>query len=128
MGEDTMPMSESTQPTRPSSSGREEHLREALATLEAAGITPLTRPRVLAATRALGYGVTLQDWYSAAWDVARAGDYTRHGDGEGEWLERASAPFDADDARLALLARPWVLAALRLEMERLHDNAGLRAL
>src|SRR5262252_3215202 len=128
MGRNTMP--EPTHSLRPSIAGREQQLREALATLEAAGIAPLTRPRALAAARALGYTLTLPDWYSSAWDLARAGDYTRLGDGEGEWLVRDSTPLDLDldQMRLALLARPWALAALRAELERLHDNAALRAL
>jgi Flp pilus assembly protein TadD len=128
MGRDTMTMPGPTHPASSSSEGREQHVREALATLEAARITPLTRPRVLAATRALGYTLSLPDWYSSAWDLEQAGDYTRRGDGEGEWLERGSASLDADDARLALLARPWMFVALRTELQRLHDNAALRAL
>src|SRR5690242_10679424 len=64
-------------------------VRDAVEALRMAGIAPLARPRVLAAARALGSPLALDDWYAAAWALERAGEYRRAGNGESEWLEPA---------------------------------------
>ncbi|MGH2487241.1 MAG: hypothetical protein ACRDHE_14635, partial [Ktedonobacterales bacterium] len=65
----------------------DQRVRAAVTALEAARVSPLTRPRVLAAARALGMRLSLSDWYSAAWELEQTGDYHRRGNGETEWLE-----------------------------------------
>ncbi|HEV2235850.1 MAG TPA: hypothetical protein VGR57_04230, partial [Ktedonobacterales bacterium] len=98
-------------------------LGDALATLGALGIAPLTRPRVLAAARAWGEPIELDGWYAAAWQLERDGRYRRRGEREIEWLEPASAA-DAPPA----IPPARVLATLATELERIHDVAGLLAL
>ena len=65
--------------------------RAALRLLEVAGISPLSRPRVLAAARAIGTSLTLNDWYQGAWELEQSGRYRRRGNGESEWLEPVSS-------------------------------------
>ncbi len=62
-------------------------LEVALRLLEAAGISPLSRPRVLAAARACGASLALNEWYEGAWQLEAAGKYLRRGNDEHEWLE-----------------------------------------
>lgn len=121
-------MSQPPSDSAPSAGSREQHLREALALLEAVGIAPLTRPRALAAARALGYALNLPDWYAAAWELEQAGAYTRHGDGDTEWLDPQHPITTPDVGASPLHARPWLAGALRAELERMHDNTALRAL
>ncbi len=103
------------------------HMRDAVEALRMAGIGPLARPRVLAAARALGYPLALDDWYAAAWALERAGEYRRAGNGESEWLEPAR-PAEAATAADPFDGRPWLAGALRTEFERTHDSAALAAL
>ncbi|HLJ80505.1 MAG TPA: tetratricopeptide repeat protein, partial [Ktedonobacterales bacterium] len=121
-------------------------VRQAVELLEAVQIRPLSRPRVLAAARALGLSIPLRDWYTGAWELERAGQYHRRGDGEREWLESVQPAADkeedsADQASIAspltspiapahdpLAGRAWLAGALRIELERIHDAPALAAL
>src|SRR5690348_18015531 len=100
------------------------HMRDAVEALRMAGIGPLARPRVLAAARALGYPLALDDWYAAAWALERAGEYRRAGNGESEWLEpaapapavarkRSSSGYGSGTATDPFDERPWLVGALR---------------
>src|SRR5215469_4400845 len=135
------------QPTEPSEGAQSQSVRqiqEALRLLEAAGISPLSRPRVLAAARALGVTLTLTDWYQAAWQLESGGMYRRGGNGESEWLELVPPTIvELGEPPLAVPVRrdrlaeaqaflqgesSWTLSAFRSELERIHDADALFAL
>ncbi|MGH2517304.1 MAG: tetratricopeptide repeat protein, partial [Ktedonobacterales bacterium] len=120
-----------------------QQVRQAAELLEAVAIMPLSRPRVLAAARALGLSIPLRNWYTGAWELEQAGLYRRRGDGEREWLEpansptpsvasseasAAAAPEMAESLPDPLAGRSWLAGALRIELERIHDGAALLAL
>src|SRR5215831_1196264 len=87
------------QPTESSEGAQSQPLQQvdaALHLLEVAGVSPLSRPRVLAAARALGMALTLSDWYHCAWELEQSGRYRRRGNGESEWLEPVSPPAIAE--------------------------------
>ncbi|HZC78773.1 MAG TPA: tetratricopeptide repeat protein, partial [Ktedonobacterales bacterium] len=119
------------QGAQPRPEGQSRRVREAVRLLEDASIVPLTRPRVLAAARALGMQVALREWYEAAWELERDGSYLRRGNGDSEWLEAASAST-ATGGQTApgdpFVERAWLAGALRQELERIHDAAALAAL
>ncbi|MGZ6392387.1 MAG: tetratricopeptide repeat protein, partial [Ktedonobacterales bacterium] len=123
------------QPNEPRRETAEQQVREAVELLEAIEIAPLSRPRVLAAARALGFQLTLSDWYVAAWELEHSGDYTREGNGESEWLtpQHTTSPITMVDATHEQEADPfakrlWLIGALRQEFTRIRDGAALTAL
>src|SRR5579883_2999949 len=141
--EERWTMPQPTESPEGASSRPLQQVRAAVQLLQAAGITPITRPRALAAARARGTPIALRDWYRGAWELEASGSYRRRGNGESEWLEPAgatdfrrpgalrqtSASADQDELR-ALLGgdRAWLAGALRAELERLHDSDALFAL
>ena len=135
------------QPTESSVAVQSQPLQQvqtALHLLEVAGVSPLSRPRVLAAARAIGTSLTLNDWYQGAWELEQSGRYRRRGNGESEWLEPVSSaivgergtslPVHARQIRLAevhdlfLGESAWLAGSLRGELERIHDGDALFAL
>ena len=134
------------QPTEPSEGAQSQSLQqvqEAVRLLEAAGISPLARPRILAAARAIGTPLELQGWYQAAWELENSGRYMRRGNGESEWLELVAAvphlsgtsrPAQVRQARQSAVQElfsgesAWLVGALRSELERIHDADALFAL
>src|SRR5690242_18743950 len=111
-------------------------MREAVDLLRAGEIDPLTRPRVLAAARAIGAQLSLAEWYRGAWDLERGGGYVRGGTGDGEWLEPvddASTPAKAAESGGHATSEhppiaPRLLSALIAELGRVHDVPALLTL
>src|SRR5215467_3168576 len=106
------------QPTESSEGAQSQPLQQvdaAVHLLEVAGISPLSRPRVLAAARAIGISLSLSDWYHDAWELEQKGRYRRRGNGESEWLEPVSPAAIAEHGT----SRP--IHARQTRLAEVHD-------